>query len=355
MGDLTSYGTLDGFQSCAEYIAKSLQIGQHGVFHSIPVGVLPGNHDVNRDLAKNPALVAKFLPLRDALARVGLSNMPIQDPIWIKLQSGKSSASIALLNSSWGCGAQEFIPEEFRGGVASAIDEAISSGNSEKATREYYERQFDTPAFSTNVLQAIAARHLGSDFLIVSAHHNLLPQRQPRLAPYTELVNSGALRSTLQELDRPVLYLHGHIHDDPVEILNRPGTPPVVMISAPLITDGYNIVEVISNANGLPISCAIRKWRYSNSGVIREVETMRVALLGNRRRSSSKTLPNLYSVLLKSREIYWLDALREAESIYSLDVKNQLIEELELLATDGHIQIENLDLDPEHWIIGATL
>ena len=61
---------------------------------------------------------------------------------------------------------------------------------------------------------------------VIVAHHNLLPQRLPRLAPYTELVNGGALRASLGELGKPVLYLHGHIHEDPIEILRSPGGAP---------------------------------------------------------------------------------------------------------------------------------
>ncbi len=36
-----------------------------------------------------------------------------------------------------------------------------------------------------------------------------------RIAPYTEVVNGGNVRRRLTNCGKPVVYLHGHIHDDP--------------------------------------------------------------------------------------------------------------------------------------------
>ncbi|PNB52573.1 hypothetical protein C1X77_27470, partial [Pseudomonas sp. GW531-E2] len=81
-----------------------------------------------------------------------------------------------------GCGAREYIPEDFREGIGRAIEETLEKGG-EKALKTYYDRQFDTPAFSepsiTHLVQSGRMTD-ASTLLVVAAHHNLLPQRQPR-------------------------------------------------------------------------------------------------------------------------------------------------------------------------------
>lgn len=66
MGDLTDYGKLDGYAACAKYLASALQIGSKGIHHNLPVGIVPGNHDIDRGLAKDPGSNTKFAPLLQA-------------------------------------------------------------------------------------------------------------------------------------------------------------------------------------------------------------------------------------------------------------------------------------------------
>jgi hypothetical protein len=357
MGDLTDIGDLKGYQACVQYIARSLQLGMGGVFANFPVGILPGNHDIDRMLAKRPGLTTKFDPLVASLATAGLMNFPVRKPVWLKVQSGAAKTKIALLNSCWGCGANEFIPEEFREAVTSAIDSALAGGKSERAVRAYYDRQFDTPAFSEQSIHELASSSetLGGELLVVCAHHNLLPQRLPRLAPYTELVNSGALRATFAELRRPIVYLHGHIHEDPIEIVQVPGGDPLVCVSAPEASAGFNILEFVSTQQGLPLSCHITQWRFNNGGFIRPKKPITISLVGNRRRSASAALAQVYSSLLKTGDVYWADVLDIGKDIFSNDVEEQLAEALELLAADGRVTIENYDLDRKSWIVGAKI
>jgi hypothetical protein len=357
MGDLTDIGDVKGYQACAKYIARSLQFGAGGVFANLPMGIVPGNHDIDRNLAKQAGLTTKFEPLVAALSAAGLPHLPVRKPIWLDVNSGAARTKVALLNSCWGCGSNEFIPEEFREAVANAIDAALADGQSERAVRAYYDRQFDTPAFSEQSIHELAAVSgtLGGELLIVCAHHNLLPQRQLRLAPYTELVNSGALRATFAELGRPIVYLHGHIHEDPVEILHVPGGDPLVCISAPEASAGFNVLEFVSTQQGMPLSCHITQWRFNDGGVIRPKKPITISLIGNRRRSASATLAQVYSSLLKTGDVYWANLLEIGMGIFSNDVEEQLAEAIELLAADGRVTIENYDLDRVNWIVGAKI
>ncbi|WP_342166599.1 metallophosphoesterase family protein [Methylobacterium sp. SD21] len=358
MGDLTDYGQLEGYEACVSYISRSLQLGTKGIFSNLQVGILPGNHDISRELAKAPGNVTKFTPLQRSLSDVGLPQLPIQLPIRMKLLNEGRAATIALLNSCWGCGSAEYIPEEFRAGVSEAIEMAIKDGSNKKSTEAYYERQFDTPAFTDETIQSISNEYsdnADSSILLVCAHHNLLPQRQPRLAPYTELVNSGALRDVLTSLKRPVIYLHGHIHDDPVEIISQPDSDPLICISAPLITDGFNVIDLTFTRTGAPLGCHLNRWRLDNTGTIRMHQAIVLPLIGRRRRSHDRALSRLYSFILDEREVYWSELLAKASEIYTTEVEEQVVEAIELLSADGRIKIDNYDRSPANWIIGAGL
>ena len=182
MGDLTDYGDAAAYSACASYIANSLQIGSKGIFEKLPVGIVSGNHDIDRLLAKSSPSTAKFAPLLSALSSAGLPPIPIEKPHWINLRAGEIATSIALMNSCWGCGSAEYIPLEFRDDVQAAIENAISRGTSGREVQAYYERQFDTPAFSDESIQRLLADTQSNPcpLFLVAAHHNILPQRMPR-------------------------------------------------------------------------------------------------------------------------------------------------------------------------------
>ncbi|NJC40565.1 hypothetical protein GGQ87_000823 [Brevundimonas alba] len=363
MGDLTDIGDQAGYLASAKYIAQALQLGTSGAFAGLPIGIVPGNHDINRTLAAESDLTSKFGPLLQAMAQNGLPPLPVLKPIWMKAVNGAAVANIALLNSCWGCGSKEFIPPEFREGVSKAIEDALAHPTDdpeahERTVRAYYDRQFDTPAFSEDTIRELAIE--GSEtqrrgLLVACAHHNILPQRLTRLAPYTELVNSGAFRSTLAEMGRPIIYLHGHIHEDPIEILQVPGGDPVVSISAPAATAGFNILDLVFTRSGIPLSCQVTGWRFNESGILRPRRPIIVPLIGRKTRSTSGQLAQLYGALLATHDLYWSDVVKLATTIYDTDVEANVEEALELLASDGSVSIENYREDRSSWIVGARI
>jgi hypothetical protein len=358
MGDVTDYGDLAGFQAGCLYIADSLEIHRGGRHGGTAVGIVPGNHDVDRKLALAPGMVTKFKPLQDAVGAAKLPPLPIEAPVWLHCSEPPCSIRIALLNSCWGCGAKEFIPKEFSDRVAEAIKKAIDDDTSNEAMKAYYDRQLDTPAFSEDDLYGLiegASKHDGTDLLVICAHHNLLPQRLTRLAPYTELVNSGAFRGTLIDLERPIIYLHGHIHEDPIEVLQRPGSYPLVCISAPEASKGFNVLEALFTKDGIPLSVRIVPWRFDKSGFLRAQPSQSVALIGPRRRSSDSLVAEVYAELLRQRACYWSAILNFPCLLETTDKEEVLEEALELLQADGRITIENHDLPFRHWIVEARI
>jgi len=357
MGDLTDVGRLDGYKACARYIANALQIGAAGKLSATPVGIVPGNHDVDRKLALKPGFESKFHPLVDALRSAGLPEIPVRDPRRIVVQDGSATADIYLLNSCWGCGESEFIPDDFRKPIADAIEKVLS-GTDPKVLNAYYNQQLDTPAFSIDGISKLldlVGQRTPTALPVVVAHHNLLPQRMPRLAAYTELINSGALRSSLLELGRPVIYLHGHIHDDPVEIVTAWNRTPLIVVSAPEAAHGFNLIEVTFNRLGLPVTTKISPYRFDGSGVLKPGAPLKVPMAGGRRRSDGPSIGALYRKLLEHRECYWQDVVTLGNTLTPPVSGEDLVETIELLSSDGSIQIVNDDLQPEHWIVKAEI
>ena len=357
MGDMTDLGQLAGYKSGVSYVVNSLQLGQGRRHGAIFAGIVPGNHDIDRDLAKEPSMTAKFAPLNAALDHVGFGPLPVEHSTTRTIKIGSAECHIVLMNSCWGCGAVEYIPEEFRQSVGAAIETALAAGDP-KVVKAYYDRQFDTPAFSDRSIAELLdlTTSLPSDRLIVvAAHHNLLPQRQTRIAPYTELVNSGALRASLMEARRPILYLHGHIHTDPVEVLSFPGGDALVCISAPAAETGFNILEVVFTKAGIPLVARIIPWAFDQSGNLRESLHLTVPLIGRRRRSLDDGLPQVYSHLLKVRHCYWGDLVAGLGSAFSVNTEEHLQECIELLLADQSVTVENYEARRTSWILEAKI
>lgn len=358
MGDLTDYGKIDGYEACCRFLTSALQVGGQRRHSHVPIGIVPGNHDIDRSLARLPGLTTKFTPLAQALSNVGISGLPISSPTHLPIGKPGLQASIFLLNSCWGCGDEMQIPEEFRKPIADAIDVAISGGGADSAIKAYYDRQLDTPALSEAAISETLAslKSLpGTQLPIIVAHHNLLPQRLPRLAPYTELVNGGALRASLAELNRPLLYLHGHIHEDPIEIIQAPKGPPVISISAPAAVAGFNIIEIVLSPTGLPLSCHIVPVRFDQSGMLGIRPKIVISLGNGRRRYAEPSMMSLYAKILDLRLAYWTELELLAVSEFGRPTTEKLVEMLELLFADGLVLIENYDLPVANWILRAEL
>ncbi|WP_272867832.1 metallophosphoesterase family protein [Sinorhizobium meliloti] len=356
MGDLTDYGKLDGYAACSNYIASALQIGSKGLYRDIPVGIVPGNHDINRPLALKPGISTKFTPLVEALTGAGLPALPVRKAIHRSVERDNARIELFLLNSCWGCGEESYIPPEFRSQIAAAMKTVISGPDSDAAIRAYYDRQLDTPAISEETIESVVTKMeslSGAAIPVLVAHHNLLPQRRPRLAPYTELINGGALRGALGELGRPVIYLHGHIHEDPVEVLQLPGGFPVVSISAPDIPKGFNLVDILFGENTVPLACHITPYRVDKSGILKRETAISIALNNGRKRSSDRNTGIIYGKVLEAGQIYWPELTK-----HFLDESNGLDEQrltiiVEQLQAEGSITIDNYDLSPTHWILRA--
>ena len=283
-GDLTSRGSLVDYDECVKYLTEALDLANPARWAADALHAVPGNHDVDRALC-DPAgrdLFAKFASLEKRWSDIGL---PILATNVIRQTSVSNQGGIALfsVNSCIGCGERRLLPEGVRDEIRDVLDRYVASATPRDAF-DLVGEQLDTPAFDHEHVEALmrAITRLDDTWVpVVVAHHNILPQATPRVALYTEVVNGGLVRSRLTACDRPVVYCHGHIHDDPIELVQdqRKRTGHFISISAPELIRGFNIITIHFNRRHLPLGCEILCYRLQNDGAVVMSPPIRVPLV----------------------------------------------------------------------------
>ncbi len=278
MGDFTSRGDQSQLSRGIRHLAQLFRVNPHSAapkFHAVP-----GNHDVGRDNARKLGLIGKFGPMTEELRALGFSTPAPMAPNAVQIGDGARPVKLILTNTTLGSWETVGLPDavarwiETVPGGPSVVspnlvdDQVVSIPIIDPSS--YYD-QLDTPFIANDVIRQI--KHIVStddqqSLPCIVGHHNVLPQATPRVSPFGELLNQGELRSTLLALNRPALYLHGHIHTDPVEILTSPSFPKakLVCVSAPCIWQGVNVIDVFFSRAGEPLGIAIHPLRVDKSG-----------------------------------------------------------------------------------------
>lgn len=269
-GDLTSKGDLDQYTRCVDFLDGALLLGSRD---SERIHVVPGNHDVNRTLAAGAPpedLYSKFTPLAKAWTARNLHVIATDGVRETQLEGEGCSMRAYGLNSCLGCGERRQIPAQLRAALTKQLeDHGLPSAEAVAFTETFADANaeiVDAPAYAEghvhHVYEGIRESPETSVAVLI-AHHNVLQQAQPRFDLYTDLINAGMFRARLSSLDVPVLYLHGHIHSDPVEQVTQdaPDRGQLVCISAPEFRDGFNQIDVAFADSGIPLGCVIRRFR----------------------------------------------------------------------------------------------
>ncbi len=285
-GDLTSEGRIDGYKECIQYLTRLLEIDNPEKWPPAHFHVVPGNHDVCRDLCNCPDndLFKKFEPLRSAWKDVNLEESFTLKFRRTDLVSGqRCRAAVFSLNSCIGCGESRHLPEEIRDELAEVLRKYELKHGLEKAFDVVGEK-LDTPAFIVEDIDRLNSEidSLDTDITpIVLAHHNILPQAVPRIAIYTEVLNAGLVRSRLSKCSRPVIYCHGHIHDNPIEVVSQSGHDKhsgLTCVAATELSYGFNIISIEYSKNQIPIGCIVDSFRIQNDGFVEKLDPKRISL-----------------------------------------------------------------------------
>ncbi|UIJ91434.1 metallophosphoesterase (plasmid) [Sinorhizobium meliloti] len=264
MGDFTSRGETSYISAAFQHF--SLLCRARGrTSQALPLIFVPGNHDVNRKDALELGSTEKFSAIAALAERFGWESIPVDQPVHFSLPPRSNCANVMLVNTAMGSWELQNLPEFLRTRLKKldSSSEPVDLGVTDtsvhspatppeepaaaaviKDLEDQYYGQLDTPYLSGSMLSGLMSlvHQRETRFGIVIGHHNLLPQKTPRITPYAEMLNSGFVRSQLLLSDKPIVYLHGHIHSDPVEIVSDPRSPngKLICISAPEIHAGFN-------------------------------------------------------------------------------------------------------------------
>lgn len=365
-GDLTSRGDLAEYVSCVEFLDQAFLLSDVTRWSNPQLHVVPGNHDVNRPLAATAPpgdLFYKFEPLQEAWAARGLDVIATASVRKTTVGIGTCSLHAYGLNSCLGCGERRNVPATLREALAARLVTAGLSVDEVAVILDEvlsaHPEVIDAPAYAEahvdSIYEAVRSAE-PSAIAVLITHHNLLQQAQPRLDVYTDLLNAGMLRSRLSSLDVPVLYLHGHIHSDPIEVVSQasPDQGQLICISAPEFRDGFNRIDIAFNNEGTPIGCIVTRYRVRLHGGTSLEPAVRIRF-NTYESSISPLAAEAASGILSHPHCSSLADVRQLVSAKPTDMSDldlaSAIEEVEWL---GIIEIINRERPLRNWRLRAV-
>lgn len=377
IGDFTSRGRSEFLEGAFRHFSLLCR-GSGAASQTIPLLFVPGNHDVNREDALELGTIEKFRRISQLAERFGWQPVPLDRPIPVSVGKRGCGAEILLVNTSIGSWELQNLPEFLRDklktegwstpidlGSLSPIDDgpaipaAIAPPEKPKDLIDQYYSQLDTPYVSATMLTSLMEHLLqpGKAFGVVVGHHNLLPQKTPRISPYAEMLNAGFVRAQLLSAGKPILYLHGHIHQDPIEVVSDPRKPgsQVISISAPEIGGGFNeLVLFITEQDDL-IGVRVIPYRTRpGDGTLVEEEHCFIPTSSNSRTSLDENTFALLGRLKQHRVdrgrdlLFWNEV---ADLVRSNPVADTLEDALIMLHASQEIDIHGLSRPNKDWRI----
>ena len=294
MGDYTSRGKTEHISRATKILSTLLQDAGNRKQPSV-FGV-PGNHDVSKVDAATKGPIAKFEPLRAAFRESHFHEPPVEDSIIHTIENDNNARlEICLLNTSIGSMSVHLLPPQLQADfqdsqlertpvklfgdeqdVRAEPEVGVHTETMDNRIDQLY-NQLDTPYLSKYSLRSLLSwiSSTQNDFALICAHHNILPQRIPRITPYAEMLNAGLLRDALLETGKAILYLHGHIHESPIEKVVRPRAygemgqdAQIISVSAPPIWEGFNEIGLFHDENNDIFLVRVTEYRPNKNGHI---------------------------------------------------------------------------------------
>jgi len=352
-GDLTTRGDIVGYTECVDYLRHVLSLDEPAVWKDRILAVVPGNHDVDRlevddtghdyfrKFSKATDIWQKIVPGTFSPSTVQFSDIPLQ---------GNAVVRLAAVNTCVGCGERRHLPDKIREEFSKILASACATMPPKDAFDLIGER-LDTPAILEDHVKEIETQlrtQPSPAVAVVLGHHALLPQARLRVDLYTELLNAGRFRSSLATLNTTALYCHGHLHEDPIEVVLHPSQPKgrLVAISAPLFKHGFNTIELVFTDDGHPLGCRIHLHRLTPFGSIRDEQPVRVRFQTDGHSGSLCDETSLTVLKALGKKALRFGELAEKVSTVSAAT---LIECVKLLDWLSLIHINGADDDPVYW------
>jgi len=291
-GDLTTIGDLSSYKDCLTFLHNTLQLSDATYWKDRKLLAVPGNHDISRStIAIDQPLHEKFEPLLEQWDAVfGAQDFLTTDaptPVDLAvgpLDSDRPSIRFLPLNTCLFCGEHRAFPDAIRTTVADSLDKLKTELPHDKFEKLLSE-QIDCPAVSREHAVQLGehiSKGATNSISVAVGHHPLFAQPMPRLAGYSELLNAGFVRETMLETGRNVIYLHGHIHQDPVLLVTSPmkGSHRIIHISAPALEDGFNLIRIFfSSETGQPLGLELNQHRFGDHLGLIQRDPIRLCLV----------------------------------------------------------------------------
>ncbi|MEQ1670881.1 MAG: metallophosphoesterase [Hyphomicrobium sp.] len=337
VGDFTNQGDSAGFEDCLRYFSDALK------HLSIPLVGVPGNHD-QQTPQKFIDNDTKFDTFKTAL-RTGGNLIDISFDAFSEQSKYYPAGNVGLyaLNSCIGC--RDLWDSPSKRQLADYLE-----ANAVKVPSDQLYEYFDAPYIAESALAELAECIQRSKIAlpIVLCHHGVLSQRVARVAIFPEMLNSGHARDLLSRIDQPVVLIHGHTHDDTLEVLANPknySQVGLVAISAPYATTGYCRLRIPLNDSGHPIAVNVVQ-RALNNTAMTEKQPIIIKLYD--KAETKNLLPNNARTALTA-----IESCATAKYIDLIaDHGNQVIDYLD---ASGFAVIERTILNAESsWIVRPT-
>jgi len=380
VGDFTTRGKTEHIRTAVE-ILHHLLTDQYTA-NMLAKFAVPGNHDVSKADALANGTIEKFEPLERALNEFGWPPPPVEDCLRYEVKSADGvKMPIHLLNSSIGSWSTHLLPTPIEQELTEdAIAKEPINLDKDETTRElsigltahieYASReeqvyhQMDTPYFPVLALQSLKGfmEQANDDTVLVVAHHNLLPQTIPRITHYSELLNSGQVRKFFQNSKKTIVYLHGHIHDDPVERVsgvqahNRlDSESEIISISAPPIWNGFNEIGLFFDQDDEIFLIRITEFRpddLGNVGNFSDQTSRYIPVKGRIEHLVTPKVQRVWGIIRDKRALSWREVIEvsKKQNLSEDEVEHSLLS----LFCCSLIRIGHLGRERTRWRITAN-
>jgi len=293
-GDVTSKGDLAGYEEGLAYL-KAILDDSKPMRPARTVHLVPGNHDVDY-YGSMPYVndsVDRFSELEGRVSKSGLT-FPVTTDVRITTHGlPNNQVQIISVNTCRACGAirPSAANADYDRAVAHELgitldqyhDARKKAAASTADPREVLDIPMLHPEDYTKLVTASQDAARKGVPTVVVAHHPFLPQALNRISPYTEMINGGQVREGLLRIDHPLIYLHGHIHRDSIELLRGGGDGawggPVLSVAAPTLSQGYNQLDLCFDGLGRMLGVEVTRFRVSlDDGQVRTLPSQRIPM-----------------------------------------------------------------------------
>lgn len=273
-GDLCSHGVTSDYEACLNYLEIQFQNFCKKVQRD-DLEIAVGNHDLDAECPYDQnSIESRFTKFCDLLESKGLRKYPVTNVSEKIIPVNVGKVLLLNVNSCLEFGNPNLHSMEIQETIKGILD----SEKDEKQKQRLLNRLLNVPYIPSSVIADICEKIKSNpDCLpVIITHHNFLSSRvfNPKKG-HGGILNDGIVTQKLLDLDRSVLVLHGHIHDDPIREINS-NNGKIIYVSAPLLFPlidrdegekfGYNVIHIIfsNTQDRTPLGCEIEHYQLEN-------------------------------------------------------------------------------------------